>query len=168
MNFCRRCGSALTQKNDTHYTCETGHNIYVNAAPTVGIFFVTPDNEVLLSVRGLEPFKGKLDSFGGFVDNMETVEYAAVRELQEELGLRPDDYEPLTFLSTETGLYPYEGEERSLLGTFFWSRLKPGAKPVPADDVADIVQMPLADIDFTQVDNVDVESALKKLQKLFL
>jgi ADP-ribose pyrophosphatase YjhB (NUDIX family) len=168
MNFCRRCGATLTQKNNSHYVCTNGHNLYVNAAPTVGIFFLTTDNQVLLSVRGIEPFKGSLDSFGGFVDNMETVEDAAVRELQEELGLNLDDYEPLTFLSTETGLYPYDGEKRSILGTFFWSRLKPGVQAIAADDVASIEQVPLAEIDFNKLDNGDVKAAIRKLQELFL
>ena len=168
MNFCRRCGSALTQQTASYYICAQNHKLYVNAAPTVAVFFLTEDNHVLLSIRGIEPFKGKLDTFGGFVDDGETVEQAAVRELQEELGLTPDQYDPLTFLSTEVAIYPFDGEDRSILGTFFWSRLKPGVTPVAADDVAEVVQLPLADIDLTQMDNVDVRTATEKLQKLFL
>jgi len=168
MNFCRRCGATLTQKNDSFYICQTGHKLYVNAAPTVGIFFLTEDDHVLLSVRGIEPFKGALDSFGGFVGNMETAEDAAIRELQEELGLQSNDYEPLTFLSTETGIYPYDGEDRSLLGTFFWSRLRPGVQPKPADDVAGIEQVPLQEVNFDKLDNSEVKSALKKLQSLLV
>lgn len=168
MNFCRRCGAALTQKNDTHYICETGHNLYVNAAPTVGVFFVTPDNQVLLSVRGIEPFKGMLDSFGGFVDVGETFEEAAIRELQEEVGVTPDQYEPLQFVTTESGNYPYDGEDRAILGVFFWSRLKPGVVLKPADDVSEVAQIPLADVPMDRLDNQDVRKAIQKLQQQLL
>lgn len=167
MNFCRRCGTKLTQRANGVFICANDHALYSNGAPTVGIFFITDDNQVLLSVRGIEPFKGMLDSFGGFVDNMETAEQAIARELQEELGLTPDQYEPPTYLSTEVGYYPYQGEDRSLFGVFFWSRLKPGAAPTPADDVSAIETVSLKDFDLTRMDNTDVRAAIQKLQKLF-
>lgn len=168
MNFCRRCAAALTSIAPSVYKCEKGHTLYVNAAPCVGVFFVTEDNQVLLSVRGIEPFKGMLDSFGGFVDDQETVEDALARELNEELGLSPEDYETPHFISTETGLYPFDGEERSILSYFFWSRLTPNANPAPADDVSEIVTVPLADVDLTRMDNADVRKVIPKLQALLL
>lgn len=168
MNFCRRCGSELTNKQNGLFVCKNGHNLFTNPAPCVGIFFLNENNEVLLSVRGIEPFKGMLDSFGGFVDDQETSEQAAERELQEELGLTPDQYEPLTFLCTEIGYYPYQGENRSLLGTFYWSRLKPGVVPAPADDVSEIATVSLHEVDLSKLDNIDVRSAIQKLQKLFV
>lgn len=168
MNFCRRCGSALTSKSTGMYVCTNGHVLYVNAAPCVGIFFVTENNDVLLSVRGIEPFKGMLDSFGGFIDDQETAEDALARELIEELGLSPDQYETPQFISTETGSYPYDGETRSILSLFYWSRLKPGANPIPADDVADIETIALADVDLSKMDNVDVRKAIQKLQQILL
>lgn len=167
MNFCRRCGAALTKVNEGTYKCED-HLLFTNPAPCVGVFFVTEDKEVILSLRGIEPFKGMLDSFGGFVNEQETVEEAAMRELQEELGLTPEQYEPLQFISTEAGTYPYDGEDRSILGTFFWSRLKPTAVPQPADDVSEIIYVPLADIDMTKLNNIDVKKAIVKLQSIVL
>lgn len=168
MNFCRRCGSTLSQQSASYYICKNNHKLYVNAVPTTGTFFLTDDNHLLLSVRGIEPLKGKLDTFGGFVENGETAERGAERELQEELGLSPDQYDPPVFLSTEVALYPFSGEDRSILGTFFWSRLKPGVTPIAADDVAGIVQIPLADIDLDEIGGSDVKAAIKKLQKLLL
>lgn len=168
MNFCRRCGTPLTSRNETVFACENNHTIYINAAPCVGIFFMTNDNkQVLLSVRGIEPFKGALDSFGGFVDNNETVEHALERELIEELGLTPDDYEPPVYLCSETSIYPFDGEDRSILSMFYWSKLKSGASPIAADDVASIEMVPLSDVDPEKMDNADVRNAIKKLQALF-
>ena len=168
MNFCRRCGTKLTEVSTGAYQCQNDHLLFSNPAPCVGVFFLTDDNEVILSVRGIEPFKGMHDSFGGFVDEGETVEEAAVRELQEELGITPDQYEPLQFISTETGLYPYGGEDRSILGTFFWSRLKPGVTLQPADDVSEIITVPLAHVDMSKLDNQDVKKAIAKLQSILL
>lgn len=167
MNFCRRCGTQLTEQSPGVFTCMSGHTLYSNAAPTAGIFFVTDDSHVLLSIRGIEPFKGMLDSFGGFVDEQETAEEALARELHEELGLSPNQYDTPVYLSTETSVYPYQGEDRTVFSVFFWSRLKPGVTPTPADDVAGIEKVPLAAIDFTKLDNADVKNALQKLQKLF-
>ena len=168
MNFCRRCGSVLKNKAAGIYTCENKHTLYVNAAPCVGIFFIDESNNVLLSVRGIEPFKGALDSFGGFVDDQERIEDALARELQEELGLTPGDYETPNFLGSEIGFYPFGGESRSILSLFFWSRLKPHANPVAADDVGGLELLPLADIDLSKMDNTDVREAVKKLRKILL
>lgn len=168
MNFCRRCGTQITRKGPGIYVCERNHTLYSNAAPTAGVFFVTNNNELVLSVRGIEPFKGSLDSFGGFIDDQETAEAALARELQEELGLSPEEYERPVFLSTEVGYYPYEGEERSIISIFFWSRLKEGANPIPDDDVAGIEIVPLGDIDLDGLDNIDVRKAAAKLRAILL
>lgn len=168
MNFCRRCGATLNNGAEGSYICKNEHRLYANPAPTVGVFFITDDHQVLLSVRALEPFKGTLDTFGGFIDDQETAEHALERELQEELGLTSDQYEEPVFLSTETGLYPYSGEDRSVLSVFYWSKLRRDANPVAKDDVADIATIPLADIDLNRIGNVDVQTAIQKLQRAIL
>lgn len=45
--------------------------------------------EILLVVRGHDPFRGRLALPGGFVEPGETVETAVRREVEEETGLRP-------------------------------------------------------------------------------
>lgn len=168
MNFCRRCGSELTPGSEGAYQCTNGHTLFANPAPAIGIFFVTPDNHVLLAVRGIEPFRGMLDAIGGFVDIDETLEHAVQREVHEELGLTPDQYEQPRYLHSGTGVYPYDGEDRSIIGALFWSRLKPGAQPKPRDDVAEIRYIALNNLDFSLVGTMDSQSGLHKLQELLL
>ncbi len=122
MNFCRRCGQTLTKINSHTFKCVGGHTIYANAAPTVGIFILTDKNEVMLSVRGIEPKKGMLDSFGGFLDGAESLEKAAARELQEELSLGPEDYETLQYVTSSASSYVFGSEAITVMSSFFWTR----------------------------------------------
>lgn len=61
-----------------------------NPIPTVDIILRKPgdEREILLEVRGRDPFKGKYALPGGHVDYGETVECAILRELKEECGVR--------------------------------------------------------------------------------
>lgn len=166
MNFCRRCGTKLAQKAEQFWQCARGHSTYLNASPTVGVFFVTDDKRVILSQRGIDPGKGMLDSFGGFINAGESAEAAIERELIEETSLKPDDYEPLQLFCTAPSLYRFEGEDRPVLSTFFWSKLRPHARPAAQDDVAEIVTLPLKDFDLELLFAEDVKVGLTKLQQI--
>ena len=165
MTFCRRCGSKFNESANHIYICANGHTIYANASPTVGIFFVTDDNQVLVSRRGIEPFKGQLDSFGGFLDGKESFEQAAVRELEEELSLMPEDYEPLQYLCSHPGAYPFAGEVIPITSVFFWSRLTTTRPLIPLDDVAEIVSVPLFEFKSDEVSE-DIRAGITQLQQI--
>lgn len=167
MNFCRRCGTSLTASELPAYTCEHGHTIFANAAPTTGIFFVTEDNQVHLSVRGIEPHKGMLDAFGGFVDGAETLEVTVARELTEELGLQPGDYTTPEYLTSGVGHYPFGGEILPVVSAFFWSRLLVDSV-IPRDDVAAIATYPLADVPLDKLHDQDIVAGIKALQAKLL
>lgn len=168
MNFCRRCGAKLDRQPSGVFVCTNGHTLFINAAPATGIFFVTDNHNVLLSVRGIEPYKGMLDAIGGFVEEHESLEESIAREIEEELGLTPDQYDSPQFLCSSPAIYPYDGEDRTILGSLFWSRLKTGAQPVANDDVARIEYVPLYEIDLSKIGNADVKVGIKKLQDLFI
>ena len=66
---------------------------YPRPAVTADSIVITQEAEpkVLLIQRGDEPFKGAWAFPGGFMDMDETTEQCAIRELEEETGLRVSD-----------------------------------------------------------------------------
>ena len=66
---------------------------YPRPAVTADCIVISREAEpkVLLIQRGQEPFKGAWAFPGGFMDMDETTEQCAIRELEEETGLRVSD-----------------------------------------------------------------------------
>jgi NAD+ diphosphatase len=170
INFCRRCGSKLEDKGNGTYRCEKGHHVYYKSWPAAAVVLVNDKNEVLLTVRGIDPDKGMLDVGGGFCNWAEQAEVAAHREVEEELGLTPDQYGPIEYLSCGIDWYVYEGEEQPVLAVFYWARLTQKVTIRPSDDVADAMWVPLADVDFDKFPKkaLAVRDAIKKLQNKVL
>lgn len=167
MNFCRRCGKPLEHTQNHVYTCTNGHTLYANHSPAVGVFFVSPDNKkVLLATRGIEPNKGMLDSPGGFLDAKETFEEGATRELREELGLEPEDYMPLQYLSSEHDVYRYQNEDLPFISVIFWTRLNGEKQLQPSDDVASADWYPIGDVNLDQLHANDIRKGIRELKKV--
>ena len=72
-----------------------GIHIQISKTPAVTadciVITKEPDPKVLLIERGDEPFKGCWAFPGGFMNMDETTEQCAIRELEEETGLRVSD-----------------------------------------------------------------------------
>ena len=164
-NYCRRCGEPLQQKAEHFWKCQNSHTSFLNPAPACGVFFITDDNQVVVSRRAIDPGKGYLDSVGGFVDNSESAEEALAREILEETGLERKDYGELHFLCTAPTGYVYEDEEKRVLSIFFWTRISADAKAHPTDDVSEIVTLPIDGIDISEFHGDDVKIALRELQQ---
>jgi len=62
---------------------------YARAAITVDIILIN-DNRILLIKRGNDPFKNSWALPGGFMDMDETLEHAAIRELEEETSIKAE------------------------------------------------------------------------------
>lgn len=165
LSFCRRCGARLEHVIDNAYVCENKHPIYLNSLPTVGIFLVDDQHNVLLARRGIEPHKGMLDSIGGFVDGEETFEHAAIRELEEETGIVNVDTDELHYLTSAVGHYPFEGEVLSVVTIYFWLRVKDGVSFTASDDVASLEWFKLNEIDHSELHDIDTRAGVTALQK---
>ena len=86
-----------------------------------------------MTVRGIEPEKGRLDLPGGFVEVGEHPRDALAREAKEELGVEVEVEERPMLLAVHT--YGADGEYVLAIG--FRVRIVSG-EPSPADDVAEI------------------------------
>lgn len=98
MQFCAYCGSRAKSEaipgDDTAFlhcsSCgRTTHAEPVGSGPTLLVLTAAfADNRLLLLKRGLNPYRGSWAPPGGFVERGESLEHAAVREVEEEVGIR--------------------------------------------------------------------------------
>lgn len=166
MNFCRRCGSKLTPRDNVMFTCEQGHEIFSNPGPTASVVLLEGGN-ILFSKRAIEPNKGMYDFFGGFTQSGEGSEQAAEREITEETGLTPDQYETPQYLGSYPATYRYDGEDHPIVSVYFYAQLKPGAVVRPADDSEAVLSVPIHKVDWSMISGEDTKEALQDIQKLF-
>jgi NAD+ diphosphatase len=125
--FCAKCGHSTVQKADNLFVCDQAHENWINAAtgPTLCII---KDGKVLYGVRAHDPYKGKLDLPGGFLDLNETLEEAAHREALEEIGT---DIEIIDYLGSYTSTY--YGDTKPVINVTYVARLT--GEPKPGDDL---------------------------------
>ena len=91
--FCPKCGGELEEidweDGLTLPQCkECSFRFYQNSKPCVaGIIVDRNEGKILLTKRGIVPFKGYWDIPGGFLRNGEDPETGVLREIKEELGV---------------------------------------------------------------------------------
>lgn len=90
MNFCSHCGSGdllfKVPKGDNRprYVCQNCHRIHYSNPKIVTGCLPVWENKVLLCRRSIEPRYGYWNVPSGYLENGETVEEGAVREVWEE------------------------------------------------------------------------------------
>jgi ADP-ribose pyrophosphatase YjhB (NUDIX family) len=93
VRFCSRCGAELAfgpiegEERDRLACPSCGFIFYVNPRLVVTTLPITPQGEVMLIRRGIEPGLDLWAQPGGFLEIDETVRDAAIRETREETGL---------------------------------------------------------------------------------
>ncbi|HDT15740.1 MAG TPA: NUDIX domain-containing protein [Firmicutes bacterium] len=106
--FCPYCTRELVKKEDHGYErlycAECGKFIYSNPAVGTGVAAIE-NGKILLVKRAVEPKKGYWALPGGFVEQGETVEAAAIRELFEETRVRAERAEIHKVYTEETKTY---------------------------------------------------------------
>ncbi len=147
-NFCPNCGTKLPGSGTgTEFHCDDcGEKWYRNPAPTAGCAIMRDDGKVLVSRRGIEPFKGMYDIVGGFISPGEDAVTALKREVKEETGLDVDVGID-DCVQIEPHLYGDDGQWTLAIG--FLARWI-GGEPVAADDVAELTW-----IDEDELDELD-------------
>jgi 8-oxo-dGTP diphosphatase len=88
VRFCPRCGEPAEVEFPQRITCpHCGYAAYYNPKPVAAAIPIDDDGRVILLRRGFDPGQGLWTFPGGFVDLGESVEEAARREVDEELGM---------------------------------------------------------------------------------
>lgn len=91
LTYCPICGHTLTEREEggrLRPVCDNcGYVHYVNPVPGVGLV-IEMDGGVVLVRRGHPPHQGEWALPGGFVEADESAEEAAMREAEEETGLK--------------------------------------------------------------------------------
>ena len=164
--FCPACATELDKRDaEGGARCPScGRSWYRNSSPTAGAALVR-EGKALVSVRGREPEKGKLDVPGGFLLPGEHPVDGLKREVKEELGVEIevglDDC-----ISMATHTYGDEGDFVLSLG--FAARLVTDDVK-PSDDVADVRWVTadeLDDLDFAWPhDRELIRKALEREEK---
>ena len=132
--FCPRCGEAI-EKREGHAVCTAcGFRAYAGSAPTASALLLDDGGRVLLARRAVEPFLGRWDVPGGFLEEHEHPLDCLRRELREETGL---EIEPLAYAGTLVDWYGPKESGRSTLN-LFWTARRVSGDPVPDDDVAEL------------------------------
>ncbi|NWG15562.1 MAG: GNAT family N-acetyltransferase [Chloroflexi bacterium] len=93
LTFCPICGQALGQRKEggrLRQACpDCGYIHYVNPVPAVGLL-IEMDGGLVLIRRGQPPHQGEWTLPSGFIEADESAEEAAVREAEEETGLKTE------------------------------------------------------------------------------
>ena len=94
-----------------------------NPKPTVTAVIIK-DQKLLVAKRNEEPYKGKWDFFGGYMNSNETPEKSLRRELKEELGVEAD----FSYLGAFTGTATYDEYKYPVVSFAYIANLKGNLK----------------------------------------
>ncbi len=144
--YCPRCGFGLEQGGPSDdagaavHCPACGFAAYDNPSATASALVVR-DGRLLVTRRARDPFAGRLDLPGGFIEPGEHPEDAVRRELREETGLEVE-VGPLAGIHTDV----YGEDGIATLNLFYEARVLGGSERA-ADDVSEILWLPRDGID---------------------
>ena len=161
--FCPKCGSS-NHKFENHHRFEClncGFVYYHNCAAAVMVI-MRRDDKVLFTVRNNEPKKGKLDFPGGFVDPKESAQFAAKRELKEELDI-DIEMEDLELLDTEPNDYKFRDILYRTLDIIFEIELKDNQKiNLEKSEIQEAKWLSKDEIDMEEIGFDSMKAVVKK------
>lgn len=134
--YCCRCAAALQTRQLEglpRSVCPAcGHVAYRNPLPVASALVFDEQGRVLLVRRGREPHAGRWCLPMGFAELGETIQAAALRELDEEAGVQGEVMHLLDASSLVSDLYG------DLLVVAFQVRATGGGEGRPGDDASEV------------------------------
>lgn len=154
--FCHLCATKLEQKSEHVWCCPgCGNTFYGNPKPCTDIALFNDKGEMLICKRAKNPYKGKYDLPGGFIDLGDTVESGLLREIKEELGLSPEQFTAPVYVSSRKDEYPFGDEVHDNIVMMFMAQITDSNAVIkPQDDVAEAVF-----VSEEQLDTYDIVAA---------
>lgn len=105
VKFCPRCGgrtSRLVVGETPRDNCPACDEIFYDNPLCAVAIVAEKDGKVIFIKRNVEPAKGMWALPGGFIEQGESVEKAALRELREETGLKAKKAEIIKVVTAQT------------------------------------------------------------------
>ena len=137
--FCASCGGAMTLQTidgRARAVCaRCGHIAYRNPVPAAGVV-VVESGRVLMVKRKFDPRMGDWTLPAGFVEYDEHVEACAVRETEEETGLRVE-------LTRLFGAYMAMDDPRVQVVLLLYLARRVGGELAAGDDASEVEFFPL-------------------------
>ena len=165
--YCPYCGLQEFIVKENGFLCRAcDHVYYENISATVVAILTMPDGRVVMSERGEDPAKGKLDFPGGFVSTGETIESAIVRELMEELKF-VIDITKLSYLGTVHTVNPFKNMENDIVDVVYSYQItdEDFSNLSAQDDVASVRLVDPRNVTREDVSFDEIIDIIKLLQK---
>ena len=132
--WCPRCREEL-RGDESRVECPAcGFVSYASSKVTSGALCVDDEGRVLLARRRAEPYVGRWDIPGGFLEEGEHPLEGLKRELREETGL---EVEPIELLGIWMDTYGGDSTAEATLN-FYWTARVVSGEPKAADDVDEL------------------------------
>lgn len=162
LKFCPRCGSAhFPATGSRSFKCsDCSFNYYVNSSAAVAVLLFNEKGELLFTRRAIEPHLGKLDLPGGFIDPMETGEQAAIREIQEELGI---PIHSLRYFCSYPNEYVFSGYSVYTLDLAFLAKTESIHEMIAMDDVSSFEFHSPHNVDLEELPSISMKNIIKEL-----
>lgn len=159
--FCPQCGrEGLEVRQVRSLNCPAcGFRYFINSATAVGGFIFHGD-KIILTVRGEDPQKGKLDLPGGFVEFDEAADDGLRREILEELGIAVTD---LAYLGSAPNDYLFANVLYKVTDIYYTCRADDISGMAAHDDVAGYCLVDPFSVDIAELAFPSVRAAYAKL-----
>ncbi len=141
-------------------TCE--FKFYLNAASAGIALIFNPSNQLLVTRRKHDPFRGSLDLPGGFAEPGETMEECLIREVREELNI---ELVHLSYFASFPNAYLYKEVEYPITDFVFLCTAGTFATLTANDDVSDYYFKDLDQIEISRFGLSSPKRAIEQLKK---